>query len=141
MFGIIAGVLIGVWAMFTVLSDDADVKAATADIQLIQSAAVQYKQANPNNGYRNLGSVNDGGIDPYLGDGLGVETLFGNFKVLTNTFGGTVYITPASSGEDLLVLYGEVPSVNVCLKILQRFGDVEEIEIGGGGGGGAMWPI
>ncbi len=51
--------------------------------------------------------------------------------MLTNTFGGTVYITPASSGEDLLVLYGEVPSVNVCLKILQRFGDVEEIEIGG----------
>ena len=43
-FGIIAGVLVGMWAMYTLLADDADVKAAIADIRLIQHAAVQYKQ-------------------------------------------------------------------------------------------------
>ncbi len=106
-FGIIAGVLVGVWAMYTLLADDADVKAVVADILLIQGAAAQYKQANPTNNYRDLGFVNDGGITPYLGDGIGAETetLIGPYyEVLINTFGGEVHLTSLHSGSNLWLL-------------------------------------
>ena len=53
-FGIIAGVLIGVWAMYTMLADEVDVKAAVAEIQIIREAAVQFKTHNGNGKYNNM---------------------------------------------------------------------------------------
>ena len=54
MFGIIAGVLIGVWAMYTVLSEDADAKNVVAEVRMIKEAARAYKAANGNS-YNGIG--------------------------------------------------------------------------------------
>ena len=53
-FGIIAGVLIGVWAMYTLLGDHSDVQAVVAEIQIVREAAVTYKNAAGTNNYSTL---------------------------------------------------------------------------------------
>ena len=130
-FGIIAGVLFGVWAMYTLLADDADAKAVVAEILLIQGAAVQYKQASSASKYLNIGSVNDSGITPYLGDGIRTKTninmFTGSSEVIINTFGDEISLIPLNSGEDLALAYGRTPSMNVCLKALQRFGNIQKV--------------
>ena len=66
-FGIIAGVLVGVWAMYTLLGDNSDVQAVIAEVQMLQSAAVTYKNASETNSYSMLGPDVISALRPYLG--------------------------------------------------------------------------
>ena len=47
-FGIIAGLLIGVWAMYTMLEEDAEVKRTVASVQMLREAATTYRFTNNN---------------------------------------------------------------------------------------------
>ena len=88
-FGVIAGVLIGVWAIYTMLAEETDVKNAVAEIVLIREAAVQFKRYDGNGKYNNM-TLATFGI--YLGDGIAqvedINYLDSGGVVLTNTFGG-----------------------------------------------------
>ena len=125
MFGIIAGVLIGVWAMYTMLGNEVDEQKAIAEIQMLRNAAVRYKSAPGNgNNYATLESVHgwpyNAALKPYLGSsGLGAGA---------NVFGDTVdlYIQPYPAGDNLLVEYYGIPNGDICVNILNHFGKVTD---------------
>ena len=127
MFGIIAGVLVGVWAMYTMLADESDTKSAIAEIEMIQSAAVQFRSLPENgNGYPPY-TTSMARIAPYLGEGLGVNGRYG-----TNIFGGFVTLGPVRTRSlpslyhpFTLLTYFEVRNMDLCVKILKHFGEVE----------------
>ena len=123
MFGIIAGVLIGVWAMYTVLSEDADAKNVVAEVRMIKEAARAYKAANGNS-YNGIGGK---GLVPYLGqsnlyqaDALGT---------LTNYFGLPIAIIPDGLGH-IRLLYTGFPEYQACTQVLKSFGEVAERSYG-----------
>ena len=111
-FGIIAGILIGVWAMYTLLSDGADVQTAVAEILMLQEAAVTYKHNSERKDYRN---VSHRALKPYLGQS-GVADGY-------NIFGGEIYIS-LSSPKNLSLQYTRVPTMELCMQILSHFGEV-----------------
>ena len=124
-FGIIAGVLIGVWAMYTMLSEEADVKAAVAEIQIIREAAVQFKTHDGNGKYNDITLATFGS---YLGDGVAQDMDAGIYGiVLTNVFGGSLTLTPGylTSGENLQLASANILSMNICRQILEHFGEVQ----------------
>ena len=124
MFGIIAGVLIGVWAMYTMLSDQSDASVAIAEIQLLTSAGQQYKANNAiSNTYWN---VNHAQLMPYLGEGMqGVDVLGEG----SNVFGGRIRVYPdfRSGAANMKVEYHGIRSIGICKRILENFGEVEEV--------------
>ena len=139
-FGIIAGVLIGVWAMYTMLSDEADVKTAVAEIQIIREAAVQFKTHDGNGKYDGMTLATFGS---YLGDGIAQDMDRGGSYgiILTNTFGGPLTLKSdrfrGTGGGNLLLRSILIPSMNICRRILEHFGEVQAITsenegIGGG---------
>ncbi len=83
-FGIIAGVLIGVWAMYTMLGDKTEVQKAVAEIQMLQQAAATFKSASETGNYASFPGFTPAPLKPYLGkSGLGGEA---------NVFGGVVWL-------------------------------------------------
>ena len=134
-FGIIAGVLIGVWAMYTMLAEETDVKAVVAEIVLIREAAVQFKRNDGNGKYNNM-TLATFGI--YLGDGIAqVGDISPDGVVLTNTFGDFILLasdafsgaSDRTGGDLFLESYG-IPNMNVCKQILEHFGEVQAIGSG-----------
>ncbi len=128
-FGIIAGVLIGVWAMYTMLGDHTDTKAAIAEIQLLRDAAVRHKSALGNgNNYATKaglgGFLPNAVLKPYLGES--------GMAAGTNVFGDTVdlYIWPYPAGDNLLVEYYGIPNGDICVNVLNHFGKVTDNEDG-----------
>ena len=114
-FGIIAGVLIGVWAMYTMLGDKSDAQTAIAEIQMIKKAAHEYKYA-PGKKNKYDGATMDA-LKPYLGQS-GVASG-------QNIFGTTITVTPAGSDRDLQVVYEGVRDIDICRQILNQFGQVQ----------------
>ena len=134
-FGIIAGVLIGVWAMYTMLAEETDVKAAVAEIQLIREAAVHFKANDGNGKYNNITLAKFGS---YLGDGVAqVGDIPPHGVILTNTFGDYLWLKsdvfkgPSYTGGDLVMISNGIPNMNVCKQILEHFGEVKESGRGG----------
>ena len=130
-FGIIAGVLIGVWAMYTMLSDNVEVQKAIAEIQMIRDAAVQFKSTSGTGNYDlRLGSSIEG-FKSYLGK-LGDEphVVGAKWFTITNIFGGELELhhekPPESPYENIYVRSKRLPSLEICRQILERFGEVEE---------------
>ena len=120
-FGIIAGVLIGVWAMYTVLSEDADAKNVVAEVRMIREAARAYKAANGNS-YNGIGGGK--GLVPYLGQSnLSQADALGT---LTNYFGSLILIFPDGLGH-IGLLYAGFPGYQACTQVLKSFGEVEEL--------------
>ncbi len=80
--------LIGVWAMYTLLAEETDVKALVSDIQMLQDAAVQFKSAGGTNTYESLYDYSypyTDALKPYLGQsGLagGVHVFGDNIDLL-----------------------------------------------------------
>ncbi len=88
-FGIIAGVLIGVWAMYTMLGDKSDSQTAIAEIQMIKKAAHEYKYApGKQNKY---GGASMAALKPYLG-----QSGVANGQ---NIFGTAITATPVNTDE------------------------------------------
>ena len=139
-FGIIAGVLIGVWAMYTMLAEETDVKAAVAEIRSIREAAVQFKANDGNGKYNGMTLAKFGS---YLGDGVAQEGDNPPYGVvLTNTFGNHLLLNsdafkggPGRTGGDLSMTSHGIPNMNVCKQILEHFGEVK-----GSGSGGFYIP-
>ncbi len=127
-FSIIAGVLISVWAMYTILSEETDVKAAVAEILVIREAAVQFKTHDGNGKYNNIRLARFGS---YLGDGIAQSHEYAGIMVLINTFGGRVTLTSDTlwgrDGGNLYMTFYSIPNMNVCRKILEHFGEVQAI--------------
>ena len=120
-FGIIAGVLTGVWAMYTMLSRDSSVGAAVADIRLMQQAMRQYMMNN-NNQYS---AITFGALTPYLGDGIKPDPRSPKFRGV-NTFGDVVLVHAIGGRpENALLLYNGIPDLEMCGQILKHFGTVE----------------
>ena len=130
-FGIIAGVLIGVWGMYTILAEENDVKAAVAEIRLIREAAVQFKHNDGGGKYNNL-NMTLATFGSYLGDGVAQDKDFKYGVVLINTFGQDLFLGGGSTGENL-ILQTHIPNLNVCRKILEHFGEVQAIDYRPGG--------
>ena len=125
-FGIIAGVLIGVWAMYTMLAEKTDVKAAVTEIQMLQNAAITYKNHSGTNNYSTLAPLAlMGSVLPALRPYLGGSGLADG----QNIFGESidVYIEPYPTGENLVVDYLGVTDMDICRQILEHFGEVTEV--------------
>ena len=127
-FGIIAGVLIGVWAMYTMLGDKSDAQTAIAEIQMLKKAAHEYKYAPGRKNKYEEGSVvaDMDALKPYLG-----QSGVANGQ---NIFGTEIVVKPTNDGRDLQVEYGGVRDADICRQILNYFGQViadgEYIEVG-----------
>ena len=65
-FGIIAGVLVTVWAMYTMLADEVGWKNSVAEVQMLRQAARQYKHSAKDGTYADVSMA---GLAPYLGQG------------------------------------------------------------------------
>ncbi len=120
-FGIIAGVLIGVWAIYTMVSEDTDRKNAIAEIQMIQQAALAHKRGSGANDYVSYTGVSFAAaramLRPYLGSSALAEGV--------NTFGEIFYIYTFISNEDLQLAYYGIPHADTCVRILEQFGIVD----------------
>ena len=129
MFGIIAGVLIGVWAMYTMLAEETDVKTAVAEIQLIRDAAVQFKHNDGGGEYNGMTLATFGS---YLGDGLAQQAGDLPFDddgvLLTNIFGDTIILENTFGGNLQLKSHG-IPNMYVCKRILEHFGEVQSTAV------------
>ena len=122
-FGIIAGVLIGVWAMYTMLSDEADAQALVRDIQMLQEAAVQFKSAGGTNTYEHIyeGSYTylDEALKPYLGQSSLADGV--------HVFGGDIDVSTWTLNDgDLGVQLFDIPNIDLCVRALSHFGTVTE---------------
>ena len=127
MFGIIAGVLVSVWAMYTLLSEDADAKSAVAEVRMIKEAARAYKAANGNS-YNGIGLGK--GLTPYLGQSnLSQADALG---ILTNYFGSFILMIPEGRGH-IQLLYSGFPRYQACTQVLKSFGEVDELSHDCGG--------
>ena len=144
MFGIIAGVLIGVWAMYTMLSEDQDVKNVIAEIQVIREAAVQWKVANgnqwrgadwdPDNPYAPSNHVRLERIAPYANKAIkyASETHYAGTPYEEtdvqgfNIFGGLVSIGPYVDNARLY--YAPLKDMRICARVLSHFGEIEQSE-------------
>ena len=115
-FGIIAGVLIGVWAMYTLLGDKADAQAAIAEVQMLKKAAHKYKYA-PGRENKYTG-VTIAELKPYLG-----QSGIANGQ---NIFGTAITVAPGNSDRDLQVTYPGVRDLDICRQILNQFGQVKD---------------
>ena len=119
-FGSIAGVLIGVWAMYTMLGDKSVVWTAMTEIQIIKKAAHKYKYAlGRQNRYKNGDIAADmDALKPYLG-----QSGVANGQ---NIFGATIVATPLEmiDHRDLQVKYGGIRDLDICRQILNYFGEV-----------------
>ena len=140
-FGIIAGVLIGVWAMYTMLAEETDVQNAIAEILVIRDAAVQWKMANGNqwrgadwNSDSRGTPVNRVRLDriaPYASkaikytsetkDGGGATEVEG-----FNIFGGHILI--GLNGDNATIAYGSFRDIQICARVLSYFGEIEQQE-------------
>ncbi len=119
-FGIITGVLIGVWAMYTMLAEESAARTVIAEIEMIRSAAVQYKHTTGENKYLSLSSrwLNQSPLVRYLGQsGLADGR---------NVFGELISIYLTFPVNDLVIAYSGVPSFSICRKVLSRFGVVTD---------------
>ena len=117
-FGIIAGVLIGVWAMYTMLGDKSDAQTAIAEIQMLKKAAHEYKYApGKQNKYDGATMAS---LKPYLG-----QSGLANGQ---NIFGTAVTFIPGNNNRDLDVVYYGVRDLDICRQILNQFGQVEDVE-------------
>jgi hypothetical protein len=117
-FGIIAGVLIGVWAMYTMLGDKSDAQTAIAEIQMIKKAAHEYKYApGKQNKYGGVG-MDLTQLQPYLG-----QSGIANSQ---NIFGTAVTLVAANTERDLDVTYDGVRDLDICRQILNHFGTVTD---------------
>ena len=142
-FGIIASVLIGVWAMYTMLSEDQDVKNVIAEIQVIREAAVQWKVANgnkwrgdwdPDNPYAPTNEVRLDRIAPYANKAIkytsethdaGTPYEYTDVQGF-NIFGGTVSIGPYLDNARLS--YALLKDMRICTRVLSHFGEIEQSE-------------
>ena len=116
-FGIIAGVLIGVWAMYTMLGDKSDSQTAIAEIQMIKKAAHEYKYAP---GKKNkYDGATMAALEPYLGQS-GVAKG-------QNIFGTAITAMPVNTDRDLAIEYPGVRDLDICRQILNQFGQVVDI--------------
>ena len=114
-FGIIAGVLIGVWAMYTMLGDKSDAQTAVAEIQMLRKAAAEYKHA-PGHDNKYSGVTLISTLKPYLGQS--------GLSDGQNVFGQTVSIIPENNDRDLKVTYQGVRDLDICRQILNYFGEI-----------------
>ncbi len=117
-FGIIAGVLIGVWAMYTMLGDKTDAQSAVAEIHMLVQAAYEYKYAP---GQKNkYGGANMAKLKPYLG--------LSGIANGQNIFGAAITVTPHTSNTNLKVAYPGVRDLDICRQILNQFGQVKDVQ-------------
>ncbi len=119
-FGIIAGVLVGVWAIYTVLSDEVDTQALVNDVLLLRDAAIQFRNAGGTNSYKHLSDYpypSADALKPYLGQG--------SLRDGVNIFGGEIiFYTWDPNDRDLGVLFTEIPTIDLCVSALKHFGEV-----------------
>ncbi len=116
-FGIIAGVLIGVWAMYTMLSDESEAQMAITEIQMLQRAAVDYKTGSSTNSYTAIGSDGFEALKPYLGQS-GLRDGQNIFSEVIELSSSSSYVT------HLTAKYPGIPRMDICRKIINHFGEV-----------------
>ena len=118
-FGIIASVLIGVWAIYTMLGDEVDVRAVVAEIEMLRHAAVEYKRASKSN-YSAIDIFPLEDLKPYLGEsGLAKGV---------NIFGQEIdgFPWPLATGENFVVHYYGIPRIDICVNVLRHIGKVTD---------------
>ena len=118
-FGIIAGVLVGVWAMYTMLSGESEAQMAIAEIQMLQRAAVDYKiHSSGTNSFIAIGSDGFEALKPYLGQG--------GLRDGQNIFSEVIELSsPSYLVNYLTAKYPGIPSMDICRKIINHFGEVD----------------
>ena len=123
-FGIIAGVLVGVWAMYEMLGGETTEQAVVAEIRMLQDAAVAYRRGSSDGSYISVRGIEE--LSPYLGD----STL----TTGKNYFGAYVFFRPLPRGlgYDLQVTYEGIPDLDACLRILGNFGELSVTKIAPG---------
>lgn len=116
-FGIIAGVLIGVWAMYTMLSDESEAQMAITEIQMLQRAAVDYKTESGTNSYTDIDSEGFEVLKPYLGQS--------GLRDGQNIFSEAIELSSGAwTAGHLRAKYPGIPSMDICRKIINHFGEV-----------------
>ena len=115
-FGIIAGVLIGVWAMYTMLGDKSDAQTAIAEIQMIKKAAHEYKYAP---GKQNKYTGADHGC---TGTVSGAKRTSKRPEYIWN--GRLLLRLLLDDARDLDIAYKGVRDLDICRQILNQFGQV-----------------
>ena len=122
-FGIIAGVLIGVWAMYTMLAGDTEAKTVVAEIQMLQQAITEYRVQGGGD-VTTLTSIDP--IKPYLGRGAGL-------KEGKNALGEDMYVSYDSGDryKAVALRYEGIVSDEICQLALQRFGILRVNPYGG----------
>ena len=122
--------LIGVWAIYTMVSEEADIKNAIAEIQMLKDAAVQFRNNEGNSSYRNL--MLDG-FKSYLGthgDKLTATPPHG--LKMKNIYGGDIHLSSddyygsSGTGSNLELVSRGIPSLKICKRILRNFGETIE---------------
>ena len=124
-FGIIAGVLIGVWAMYTMLSDESEIKTTIAEVEIIKDALHEYRNAGGNyatlrrldptsdNTYGQFGQI---GLGPYLPINFGSDA--------RNILGGQINFR--NLGNNMMMTYSGFSSYEKCRRVLEHFGEIIE---------------
>ena len=115
-FGIIAGVLIGVWAMYTMLSDESETQMAIAEIQMLQRAAVDYKTKSGINSYSAIFRDGFEALKPYLGQS--------GLRDGQNIFSEVIEVSSPLYLGHLQAIYPGIPSMDICWKMINHFGEV-----------------
>ncbi len=118
-FGIIASVLIGVWAIYTMLEDEANVQAVVAEIEILRHAAVKYKRASKSN-YSAIDILPLEDLKPYFG-GSGLAKG-------VNIFGQGIdgFPWPRATGENFVVHYYGISRIDICVNVLRHIGKVTD---------------
>ena len=107
------------------LSRSNQAQNAIAEVRMIQAAAQQYKSASATNNYSGIDWTNGlGALAPYLGQSPLTRGIGNSYR---NIFGGEVFMYSISweGDKDLQLIYGFVPNIDVCQKILNAFGEIE----------------
>ena len=121
-FGIIAGVLIGLRGDVHHARDETDAQSAIAEIHMLVQAAYEYKYA-PGEQQNTYTGANMAKLKPYLG--------LSGIANGQNIFGSAVTVTPLTlvlgNYRNLKVAYPGVRDLDICRQILNRFGQVKDI--------------
>lgn len=122
-FGIIAGVLVGVWAMYSMLSSESDAKKIVTEIQLVRAAVQEYRTTG--GAFEDLPG-NFESLQPYVGAGLekGVNGL-GHGLVLGPGFPNP--FNSAAGAVTVALFYPGIADFSLCAKALQHFGQIRTI--------------
>ncbi len=114
---IVAAVLVGVLSMYTMVSEDAELRAVVAEVHLLQRAAQQYKREHGR--YDQYMSIRNFSLKYYVG---GENSDLGKG---INHLGRIVSMTTGGTAKNMSIRYftGSGPhALKFCVRVLRHFG-------------------